>query len=665
MKFNLALLFVVALPFGLTAQKMDLGKVTIAQLQQKQYAADTSAVAAVLYKKGETALVFSKSDGFSMVTKCTKRVKIFKKGGYDLANFSIPFYLGKENERVAIDDAVTYNLVNGKIEKSKLKSDGEFTEKSSKHWSRKKVVMPNVREGSVIEYTYKITSPYFQNMPDWSFQETIPVEYAEFQTAIPEYFDYQVHVKGSLKPQVTSGSNLRRFEGKERVKNVRTGLMEDDVYSIEYQDIVTNYVMKNVPALNDESYVNNISNYTSSLSHELSSTRDREGKVKTYTTDWESVVKNINENPDFGQELSKKGFFETDMNTALVGAASEQQKVSQIFNHVKNAMNWDGTYGYICDKGVKKAYQEKTGNTAEINLILTAMLRTSGHKANPVLISTRSNGVSIYPGLASFNHVIACVEIDGKMVLLDASDKSAGFDLLPKRDLNWFGRIIRADGSSDLIDIMPKNKSREIVNITGSIDASGKYSGQLKHQYFEHNALEYRETYAKIKEESYLEMLEKSHSGCTVSNFKREIDKEAEKPVSESYAFEHTASVEVIGDRIYVSPMAFFSSANPFKQQSRDYPVDFVFPNQEKFNISLALPDGYVVESIPSVLSLSMPNDFGTFKYVIQAKEKSVQIAINYDRNEAIVPTDHYESLSEFYQKMSDKQNEKIVLKKI
>jgi hypothetical protein len=31
-------------------------------------------------------------------------------------------------------------------------------------------------------------------------------------------------------------------------------------------------------------------------------------------------------------------------------------------------MNWNNHYGYYVDKGIKKAYVEKTGNTAKINL---------------------------------------------------------------------------------------------------------------------------------------------------------------------------------------------------------------------------------------------------------------------------------------------------------
>ncbi len=43
----------------------------------------------------------------------------------------------------------------------------------------------------------------------------------------------------------------------------------------------------------------------------------------------------------------------------------------------------------------------------------------------------------------------------------------------------------------------------------------------------------------------------------------------------------------------------------------------------------------------------------------------SIQIVITKDINTAIVQADFYPVLKDFYQQMTDKQNEKIVLKKI
>lgn len=91
----------------------------------------------------------------------------------------------------------------------------------------------------------------------------------------------------------------------------------------------------------------------------------------------------------------------------------------------------------------QKAYTDKTGNVAEINLMLTSMLRYAGLEANPVLISTRSNGIAYYPTIAAFNYVVSAVDISGELVLLDATEKYSNINVLPFRDLNWIGRLVK------------------------------------------------------------------------------------------------------------------------------------------------------------------------------------------------------------------------------
>jgi len=75
--------------------------------------------------------------------------------------------------------------------------------------------------------------------------------------------------------------------------------------------------------------------------------------------------------------------------------------------------------------------------------MLVSMLRNANLDANPVLVSTRANGISLYPSRTSYNIVIASVLINGNLVLMDATSKSTLPGILPTRDLNWFGRIIK------------------------------------------------------------------------------------------------------------------------------------------------------------------------------------------------------------------------------
>ena len=52
---------------------------------------------------------------------------------------------------------------------------------------------------------------------------------------------------------------------------------------IEYKEYMTSYTLKNVPAIKEEKYVNNIENYVSSLHHELSSVQMPKQAIQNYS----------------------------------------------------------------------------------------------------------------------------------------------------------------------------------------------------------------------------------------------------------------------------------------------------------------------------------------------------------------------------------------------
>lgn len=495
-----------------TAQEFKLGKVSVAELEQKVHPKDSSAAAAILYKKGTSTIEYNQNEGFVLITKVDTRIKIYKMVGYDWANQSVTYYIGNNDSREKVDfsEVSTFNLVNGKIEKTKLKSDGIFNEEVNKYRARKKITMPNVKEGSVLEYSYTVKSPNVEMVREWAFQTSIPVNYSEYVTYIPEYYIFNVRQKGYVFPKVTSEKRTKSiiFTNKERSGGflaVKTSYSTDNVDYLENQ---TTYVAENLPAMKEESYVNNIDNYTSSLEQELSMVKFPNNSIKTFSTDWNSVVKTIYDYDGFGSELNKTGYFEEDLKTLLTGLNTADEKMMAILNHVKSRITWDEYNSYSCDKGVKKAYQEKTGNAAEINLMLTAMLRFAGLTANPVLVSTRSNGIPLFPNRTAFNYVIAAIETPEGNILLDATDKFSIPNILPLRTLNWNGRLIRKDGTSETVDLMPKKLSNDNVFISYSIDPQGKINGKVRRHCTDFNAMITRENFSSLKEDAYLEKLE-------------------------------------------------------------------------------------------------------------------------------------------------------------
>lgn len=645
----IACLFVIT---GAKAQEFELGKVSKEELEQKTHPLEPDAVAAVLFEKGTTYMEYSDARGFTLVTETDVRIKIYKKDGYDFANETVRYYIGQNpSEKVTFSKAVTYNLVNGAIEKTKLKSEGEFDEKIDKYWAKKKITMPNVKEGSVIEYRSTIYSPYITSVPTWYFQRSIPVNYSKYVTRFPEYYIFKTNFRGFVLPVRTTS-----LERKSQV------LLGGD--RLEYIEAISTYVGEKLPSMKDEAYVNNIRNYISSVEHELSVINMPRKPVQSFSTTWDDVVKTIYDSDSFGAELKKNGYFEDDITALIANIPDNAQRTAAIFNFVKNRMNWNEYNGYSCDAGVRKAYKDKVGNAAEINLMLIAMLRYAGIDANPVLVSTRSNGISFFPNRTAYNYVVCGIETLNNVTFLDATDKHSLPNILPVRALNWNGRLIRANGSSAEVDLMPHFNSKDIVNVISSIDADGKISGKLRDQYFDYNAFLYRARYSNTSKDSYLEKLEKRLEGIEIGEFSSTVD-DFSKPVIENYSFTHNSVSEIIGDKIYFPPLLFFTQKeNPFKQEKREYPVDFVFPNQDKYTITIAIPEGYAVESMPAPAAVTM-GEMGKFSFNISSTGKQIQVAVSVDINEAIVSSNDYQTLKDFYKAIVDKENERIILKKI
>ena len=651
------------------AQKMEIEKITIADLEEKNHPKNPDAEAAILFKKGQTDFTYSDTKGFEMYTTVKTRIKIYKKEGYKWADQSQKYYLdGSSREDLRFSNVVTYNLVNGKIEKTKLKSDGDFDEKMNKFWGRKKITLPNVKEGSIIEFEYTLQSPNVSTIDEWYFQEEIPVNYSEYTTNIPEYFNYNTRFKGFVTPKIKTSTIQKKVNAtyNEMVNQIGGARNERGNYSFEYLEKTTIYSLENLPAIRDEAYVNNVDNYRVALSQELSFYKGQNGIPKFYSTDWESVTKTIYDNDNFGFELNKTGYFENEINPIITSISDHYEKINAIFNYVKSNLNWNKFNSYYCNEGVKKAFKDKTGNVAEINLMLTAMLRHAGFTANPVLISTRSNGIALFPNRSAYNYVISAVEYQNTLILMDATEKLSSPNLLPERDLNWLGRLIRKDGTSISVDLMPTSLSNQNINLLYSIDKNGEINGKIRRQLTGQLALDFRQNKTQINKENYLENLENDHNKIEISEYSRENDLDLNKPVVESYTFKSKNDSETIDNKIYVNPLLFFTAAvNPFKQEVREYPIDFSYPTEYKYNVSVEVPEGFQMESIPKATTITTENGMLNFRYLVSANGNKIQIQLLTTIKEAIFQSDFYDVLKDFYSKMISKENEKIVLSKI
>ncbi len=630
------------------AQELKFGKVSPEELKETVYAQDSSAAAAYLYKERNSYYQNQAGSGLMLITEIRERIKIYDKNGLDYATKTIQLYQsGSTDEKISGLKGYTFNEVDGKVAQIKLGKDGIFKSEYSKNIKEVKLTMPQVKVGSVIEYKYKITSPFVWSIDEFVMQSRIPIRKLEASMGILEYFEYNQREKGfyMLNPKISKFND----------SNIGA-----KVNKIEYS-------LTNMPKLKSERYVSNINNYRSGVRFEIVSLEiPQSGVYEVFSKTWDDVVETIYESDSFGAEMKKKNYFEDELDALLSSTSDKTQRMQIVLDFVKEKVKWNSSRGVSCAEGVKKAFKNKSGNSGDMNLMLVAMLEHAGIKAYPVITSTRDNGIPLFPTLQGFNYVVAAAKINENYILLDATDPYSMPDVLPVRTLNWFGRMISENGNSTSIDLMPKHKAEELTMMNVVINTDGSIDGKLRQRYTNHYAMNFRSKYNETTEDSFLETMEKENSDIEISNYVLKDNEDVSKPITQSYELFKEDMIDVIGDKLYFNPLFHMaSSENPFKIDKREYPVDFGYPWQDKYMITIKIPEGYKVESLPQSTLVSLPENMGTFRYQIQENAGAITVNALIAINTAVIASTHYDFLKEFYSQMVEKETEKVVLSKI
>ena len=676
MKLNYA--FTILLTFSLfttlLAQDYDFGDVSKEELLEKEHPIYKDADAAILYRSYNTYFTYTTNEGFLVNTEVHERIKIYNPDGYIYATKSVSLY---EQDSKYKDDlrslkAYTYNLENGNISKDKLSKDGVFKEEQSKYRTLTKFTMPNLKEGCVIEYKYLLKTPFVSNLDEFRFQEQIPINTVSSKFRSPEYYGFNMHQKGlsqiSIENEVKSRTIIYKPQNSQSRKIVDRVVIHDKspkTRKLTFSENIINMSGSQIPAIKEELYTNNIDNYSNAIKFELAYINFPGSTYKNYSNSWDDVAKSIFNQPQFGDELKKSNYFNNDLSRLISSQQSEIEKTVAIYEFVKQKMNWNGYVGIATDDGVRSAYKNNVGNITEINLILTAMLREAGLNTNPVLLSTKNHGIPIFPTRNGFNYVISSVTIDGGLVLLDASKKYGEINLLEEELLNWNGRLITEDGRSKWVNLLPNKQAEQNTMLSVTIDNDLNTNAKVINKLTGHKSYAFKKKYANVAKVSQLEMFENQFKNIQVSNLEVQNLDKLYQPISFNYDVSYSNALDIIDSKIYVTPLLHLGTyENPFVPETRQYPVDFVYPLKTRVIASIKIPDGYTVETIPETLNIAIPKNQGSFQYLVNVSGNNIQVSSQLSISTHIIASNYYKELKAFYDMVINKQLEKIVLVK-
>lgn len=657
----------VLLGLGAGAQDFRFGKVSFEEVKEEYHQQDREADAAVLYRSQNVSYEYSDHSGFTLVTDVHERIKIYTKEGFDRATKEISYYQNsRDKEKVTSIKGYTYNIKDGKLSEEKLKGNGIFNEEASNYRLITKLTMPAVQEGSVIEYKYTLRSPFVIAIDDTPLQFTIPVNRLEVKISIPEYLVFRKYVNTKSALNLPVSESTKPFVHTSTAKGRDHSGTTTSTSRLEFMQNVYEVIADDIPALKDEDYVDYLHNYAAFLKWELTYTRFPNTSYENFSMDWEGVAKSIFDDGGFQKEVNRDGFFKKDLDKLLEGVNPPMERAVLVYDFVKQKVKWNGYFGFTAESGGKAAFKKGEGNVGDINLLLTAMLKYAGLNANPVVVSTRDNGIPVYPTRNGFNYVIAAIESPDNFILLDATDPHAAMGELPARARNWQGRIIREDASSAWVNLNPQVQSQERSTLSYELGDDMILRGKSIKLHNGLFAKTYRENLGGLNEQSLLENLEKGKGNIKIAGVKQENLKSIGADIKETYEFELLQGVDVINEKIYMKPFIFTSLAeNPFKADERNYPVFFDFPMLKSTTVNVLIPEGYEVEALPESLITTINDGDGQFKFLVNQNGRYLRLEAELDlRNIIFLPT-HYTALKEFYAQMVEKQSEAIVLKKI
>lgn len=628
-------------------ENFSFGKVPKEDIQMKVYQKDTTANAVVLYERGDSRIEKNEYGHVVLSIEYVARIKILKKEGLENATVEIPIRKSKKSQDRFKEAHATSINTDGSI--GTLRKENIFTEELNEYCDLVKFTIPNVKVGAVIDYSYKIKSPFFFNFKTWYFQSELPKVYSTYHTSIPANYRYNITLKGSLE------LDQNDQDIKKDCWDFRGSGSADCAVAV--------YSMKDIPAFKEENFMVSKYNYLSSINYELKTFEDFKGSKDNYTKTWEDTDKEFKYGEEIGKQARKTSYFQKLLPPNITDITDKTDKAKTIYYQLQKELNWDKEDFIFSNVDVKAAYEKKVGNSSELNLILLNFLKASGLNADFMLLSTRKNALptKIHPVISDFTYLVVKLTIDDSAYLLDITDKNMPFGLIPFRALNRYGRVMDMDNGSYWFDIVANTNNQSRYHVFIDCESPETFHVKVRETTIGYPAISKR---SKIKGKAHEELIEDIQNELEEDNLYIEDYEignleDLEKPLLETYTIVLRREREQSANNFLFNPFIIGKEkSNPFKLEKRTYPIDFGYPFSQSYAVSLNLNDYYTIKDIPESKGIRLENNTGHMLYKIQKiNENQCNVVCTLEFKEPEYSGYEYDGLKKIFSELIAVQN--------
>ncbi len=465
---------------------MKFGKPTKTEMQMTTYESEPDADAVVLCRLTDVEYTIQQT-GYLVDYKEKVRIKVLKPSGARYAKVVIPYLKSTsidnsnsssklvlkvsatENNSVSssfdeqagamttsdldryseenIEDlkATAYNLKGSKVVKSALKKGDIAETKIDDQHYQVEFTIPDVQEGTVIEYEYTLHSELFWLLHDWFAQREIPVAYAKLDMNIPRYLLFELEEHGIQRLISTCESSSMRYK------------LESDPLAAPTIVPSNHYICvgRNLKSVKLGDGLWSMQDNCAGISAYVKHYSMRGAAVVDCSTTWEKIDEKILKSEDLGKQLNDHSPLLQQLKDAKVNEIADlRQRADAVVKLVMGQVQWNGRYE-LSPADAEETLKNHGGSNVDINMLLLQSLNDAGLTAAPVMLRMRDQGVLTkdFPAVRKYTTFIVGVVLPQGNLYIDASSANGSFNALAELLQVESARLVLKDEKSQWVNL--------------------------------------------------------------------------------------------------------------------------------------------------------------------------------------------------------------------
>jgi len=565
------------------------------------------------------------------------RIKILAEEGRKYGDIEIPllpfFHDVTDLKARTIHPDGTVEEFHGQIFEKTLAKKHGYVKVQAKTFS-----MPNVQPGSIIEYYYTIE---FNGWGIW------------FSNWILSQNLFQRHAKFTLRPYSVEGSHINLHW----TQHLPPGIPEPK----QGPDGIVRLEATNLPAFRTEEFM--------PPEDEVKARVDFVYSYEALDPDvnhfWKSVGKK--RNGELEGFISKRGALEAEVAQIASPTDAPEVKLRKIYTRVQQLRNTS----YEEEKTDEQKKQEKQkelsnaeevlkagyGTEKQLNWLFVGLARAAGFDAHALAVSDRGE-FFFNPQLMDpqrLDHTAVVIPLNGKDTYFAPGAAFAPFGLLRWQQTGVTALRLEKDGGSWVQTAVPDSSASQVLRQAEvKLTDAGDLQGRIIVTYTGLEGLRWRVEERNEDEVARKKSLEDELRGSIPVASEVQLSnapdwKNADGPLVAEFNVKIPGWVER-GGKMAMCPLGLFGGTerHVFDPADRIHPIYFEYPTQHLDDISIELPTGWQVMSLPKPIN----QDFHVVAYSIGAENGQTKLHLKrkLDINIVSMDTKYYSPIRSFFQ---------------